>query len=115
MDSSDSKDMSEQYIDDVNNNTDPKLKHDCQSSPTNTPPPPPTSFHHLLSQHIPAPTPTSNASDRADFSHSRDLMARLCAANPQFTASVLEDYIRPVFRDGDVVLEIECGNNAALM
>ena len=42
-------------------------------------------------------------------------MARLCAANPQFTASVLEDYIRPVFRDGDVVLEIECGTNAATM
>ena len=42
-------------------------------------------------------------------------MSRLCAANPQFTASVLEDYIRPIFREGDVVLEIECGTNSALM
>ena len=43
------------------------------------------------------------------------LLSRLCAANPQFTASVLEDYIRPIFREGDVVLEIECGTNAAVM
>ena len=53
--------------------------------------------------------------DRLEFSRSRQLMSRLCAANPQFTASVLEDYIRPVFREGDVVLDIECGTNAALM
>ena len=53
--------------------------------------------------------------DRLEFSRSRQLMSRLCAANPQFTASVLEDYIRPVFREGDVVLDIECGSNAALM
>ena len=53
--------------------------------------------------------------DRLEFSRSRQLMSRLCSANPQFTASVLEDYIRPVFREGDVVLDIECGSNAALM
>ena len=42
-------------------------------------------------------------------------MSRLCAANPHFTASVLEDYIRPIFREEDIVLEIECGTNAAVM
>ena len=52
---------------------------------------------------------------RGEFTRSRQLMSRLCASNPQFTASVLEDYIRPVFREGDVVLDIECGSNAALM
>ena len=28
---------------------------------------------------------------------------------------MLEDYIRPTVRDDDVVLEIECGANAALL
>ena len=53
--------------------------------------------------------------ERLEFSRSRELMSRLCATNPQFTASVLEDYIRPIFREGDVVLEVECGSNAAVM
>ena len=44
-----------------------------------------------------------------------ELMRRLCAMNPQFASSVLEDYIRPQVRDGDIVLEIECGPNAALL
>ena len=44
-----------------------------------------------------------------------ELMRRLCALNPQFASSVLEDYIRPTVRDDDVVLEIECGTNAALL
>ena len=53
--------------------------------------------------------------ERLEFSRSRELMSRLCTTNPQFTASVLEDYIRPIFREGDVVLEVECGSNAAVM
>jgi len=28
---------------------------------------------------------------------------------------IQEDYIRPQIRDGDVVLEIECGNNIAML
>ena len=44
-----------------------------------------------------------------------ELMRRLCAMNPQFASSVLEDYIRPQVRDGDIVLEIECGPNTALL
>ena len=115
-------------LDDVNNNTETKLKQNkcspasptyspstppCRNSPP--PPPPPTSIHHFLAQQIPSPSLASSPTDRAAFSRSRDLMARLCSSNPQFTASVLEDYIRPIFREGDVVLEIECGNNAALM
>ena len=42
-------------------------------------------------------SPSSTAS-QADFTRSRELMGALCSANPQFTASVLEDYIRPIFR-----------------
>ena len=30
--------------------------------------------------------------DRLEFTRSRQLMSRLCASNPQFTASVLEDW-----------------------
>lgn len=52
---------------------------------------------------------------RIEFNRSRELMSSLCANNPQFTSSVLEDYIRPIFREGDVVLEVECGTNAAVM
>ena len=67
-----------------------------------------------------------------------DLMRRLCTMNPAFAQSIIEDYIRPqvsfsnlrnesihymhtsisrIFqvRDDDVVLEIECGTNTALM
>ena len=40
----------------------------------------------------------TSATTTAEFARSRELMAALCTANPQFTASVLEDYIRPVFR-----------------
>ena len=50
-----------------------------------------------------------------EYSRSRELMSKLCATNPQFTASVLEDYIRPIFKEGDVVLEVECGSNNAVM
>ena len=39
-----------------------------------------------------------SATSQADFTRSRELMGALCSANPQFTASVLEDYIRPIFR-----------------
>ena len=39
-----------------------------------------------------------SATSQADFARSRELMGALCSANPQFTASVLEDYIRPIFR-----------------
>jgi hypothetical protein len=42
--------------------------------------------------------PSSPAGSQANFARSRELMAALCSANPQFTASVLEDYVRPVFR-----------------
>ncbi len=42
-------------------------------------------------------------------------MRRLCLLNPQFASSVLEDYIRPIVRPDDVILEIECGANAAVM
>ena len=43
-------------------------------------------------------SPSSATSSQADFTRSRELMGALCSANPQFTASVLEDYIRPIFR-----------------
>ena len=39
-----------------------------------------------------------SSTSQADFTRSRELMGALCTANPQFTASVLEDYIRPIFR-----------------
>ena len=65
-----------------------------------------------VAKHFPIPGP---GSERLDWARSREIMSGLCAANPQFTASVLEDYIRPIFREGDVVLEIECGNNSAVM
>ena len=68
--------------------------------------------NQLVSRAVQAGGATRN---RGEFTRSRQLMSRLCASNPQFTASVLEDYIRPVFREGDVVLDIECGSNAALM
>ena len=63
-------------------------------------------------KHFPLPHPRS---ERLDWARSREIMSGLCSSNPQFTASVLEDYIRPIFREGDVVLEIECGNNSAVM
>lgn len=44
-----------------------------------------------------------------------ELMRRLCTMNPAFAQSIIEDYIRPTVRDDDVVLEIECGSNNALM
>lgn len=44
-----------------------------------------------------------------------EFMRQLCSLNPQFASSVLEDYIRPIVRDEDVVLEIECGTNSALL
>ena len=65
-----------------------------------------------VAKHFPIPGP---GSERLEWARSREIMSGLCASNPQFTASVLEDYIRPVFREGDVVLEIECGNNSAVM
>ena len=43
-------------------------------------------------------SPSSSTTSPADFTRSRELMGALCNANPQFTASVLEDYIRPIFR-----------------
>ena len=65
-----------------------------------------------------------------------ELMRRLCTMNPAFAQSIIEDYIRPSVshkffenstnfsilrrlnlqvRDDDVVLEIECGSNTAMM
>ena len=64
---------------------------------------------------VPTPHAKVDLEKRIGFNRSRELMSSLCAANPQFTSSVLEDYIRPIFREGDVVLEVECGNNAAVM
>ncbi len=60
---------------------------------------------------------TSSSSSPPSSSSGRgpELMRRLCLLNPQFASSVLEDYIRPVVRDEDVILEIECGANAALL
>ena len=65
-----------------------------------------------VAKHFPSPGP---GSERLEWARSREIMSGLCSSNPQFTASVLEDYIRPIFREGDVVLEIECGNNSAVM
>ena len=71
-----------------------------------------TEGKQVVAKHFPIPGP---GSERLEWARSREIMSGLCASNPQFTASVLEDYIRPVFREGDVVLEIECGNNSAVM
>ena len=38
-----------------------------------------------------------------------------CLANPKFVRSAIEDYIRPVFQHGDIVLEVECGSNNGYM
>ena len=65
-----------------------------------------------VAKHFPIP---GSGSERLEWARSREIMSSLCSSNPQFTASVLEDYIRPIFREGDVVLEIECGNNSAVM
>ena len=74
-------------MDRMNNNTKPPVT--SLPSPL-TPLPSPLTC-------LPSPR-ASPSSCQADLVRSRDLMAALCAANPQFTASVLEDYIRPVFR-----------------
>lgn len=34
-----------------------------------------------------------------------------CLSNALFVTSAADDYIRPVFSDGDVILDIECGDN----
>ena len=56
-----------------------------------------------------------SGSGRPRSSPGHDLMQRLCLLNPQFASATLEDYIRPVVREEDVILEIECGTNAAIM
>ena len=81
-------------MDRMNNNTKPPVI--SLPSPLTSLPSPLTSLPSPLTC-LPSPR-ASPSSCQADLAHSRDLMAALCAANPQFTASVLEDYIRPVFR-----------------
>ena len=66
------------------------------------PPPPPLAPHSATGPAKPG-------------SRGHDLMRRLCSINPAFASSVLEDYIRPIVREEDVILEIECGTNAALL
>ena len=72
----------------------------CESMDPPTPNFSPTSMDRLnnnTKELAIIPRPPSSTS-QADFTRSRELMGALCTANPQFTASVLEDYIRPIFR-----------------
>ena len=76
--------------------------------------PPITPFPWLHPGAVMAP-PAPHFPPHPAQSRGHDLMRRLCTMNPQFASSVLEDYIRPQVRDGDIVLEIECGTNSALL
>ena len=82
------------------------------------PPFPPIIPPSLMNMSIPTPGGVDLSSvfpPGMPLGRGHELMRRLCAMNPQFASSVLEDYIRPQVRDGDIVLEIECGPNAALL
>ena len=74
----------------------------CESMEPSTPNFSPTSMDRLNNNTkelaIIPHSPSSSTTSPADFTRSRELMGALCNANPQFTASVLEDYIRPIFR-----------------
>ena len=82
------------------------------------PPFPPMIPPTLMNMSMPTPTGVDLSNvfpPGMPLGRGHELMRRLCAMNPQFASSVLEDYIRPQVRDGDIVLEIECGPNAALL
>ena len=89
----------------------------CESMDPPTPNFSPTSMDRLnnnTKELAIIPRPPSSTS-QADFTRSRELMGALCTANPQFTASVLEDYIRPIFRFCQCIRLIGANSTGALL
>jgi SAND domain len=53
------------------------------------------------------PPPSSSTFPTGELS----LIQRICLSNPLFVASAVDDYIRPVYRQEDILLDVECGVN----
>ncbi len=43
------------------------------------------------------------------------LIQKICLSNPLFVASAVDDYIRPVYQQKDILLDVECGVNRGLL